>query len=106
MGCEKLKKKTSNLAKLERNRFSVFTDNLGFCYFCGLPRQDLHELLGGRNRLNSMKYGYVLPLCRSHHNMLHNNVVLIEEWKRKSQEHFEESHSRDEWLEVFKKNYL
>ena len=102
----KLKTKTNKLARLEKNRSSVFTDNLGFCFICGLPKQDLHELLGGRNRLNSIKWGYVIPLCRSHHQMLHNNTRLIEEYKQKCQRHFEKTHTRQEWLDIFKKNYL
>ena len=101
----KLKRTTASRAKLERNRYSVFTDNLNYCYFCGKPRTDLHEILYGSNRLNSMKYGYVLPLCREHHNSFHVNHVLTREWCKKCQEHFEKEYSKEDWLATFHRNY-
>lgn len=104
MGCDNMKKIRNNRAKLERNRFSVFTDDLEHCYFCKRPKDDLHEILYGSNRLNSMRYGYVLPLCREHHNMFHSNQALTKEWAKKCQEHFEENHQVT-WLDIFHKNY-
>lgn len=92
-------------ARLERNRFSIFTDDLDHCYFCGKPKEDLHEILYGTNRLNSMKYGYILPLCREHHQAFHNNRVLTKEWARKCQEHFEENHAIT-WVKTFHRNYI
>ena len=68
-----IKKKSSKLAKLERNRFSILTDDLEHCYICKrifeqiIPKDDLHEIFGGRNRQISMKMGWVAPLCRTHH---------------------------------------
>jgi len=94
--------KTDKLKKLEATRYSVFTDNLNKCYFCNEKREDFHELLAGRNRLNSIKYGYVLPVCRKHHKEIQYSL----EWKQKSQAHFELTHTREEWLSIFYKNYL
>lgn len=105
MGCRKMKKKSSKLATLERNRWSVFTDNLNWCYFCGKPIVEKHEILYGTNRVNSMKWGYVLPLCRFHHEMFHNNHKLTLEWQIKCQDHFCKEHSLKEWLEIFHTNY-
>ena len=68
-----IKKKSNKLAKLERNRFSILTDDLDHCYICKtmklreVPRQDLHEIFEGRNRQICMKYGFVAPLCRQCH---------------------------------------
>lgn len=94
--------KTSKLKKLESSRYSVFTTNLHKCYFCDNTKVELHELLAGRNRKNSIKYGYVLPVCREHHKEIQYNL----EWKQKSQAHFEKTHTREEWLSIFYKNYL
>jgi len=101
-----MKYKSKALKQLEDNRYSVFTTNLQKCYFCPKEKEDLHEILYGRNRRNSMKYGYVLPLCRSHHNSFHDNHVLTKRWCAKCQEHFEQTHSREEWLAVFHMNYI
>lgn len=97
-----MKYKSNKLKKLEQSRYSVFTSNLDKCYYCPNPRQDLHELLSGRNRLNSIKYGYVLPVCRKHHNL----IQYDNEWKKRCQTHFEKTHTREEWLSIFYRNYL
>ena len=68
-----IKKKSNKLAKLERNRFSILTNDLEHCYICKtmklreVPRQDLHEIWEGRNRQICMKHGFVAPLCRACH---------------------------------------
>lgn len=97
-----MKKKSNKLAKLERNRFSVFTDNLKKCYFCPNSAIEKHEILAGSNRQNSMRYGYVLPVCRFHHDRIQYDL----EWKKKCQRHFEQTHTREEWISIFHKNYL
>ena len=68
-----IKKKSNKLAKLERNRFSILTEDLDHCYICKtmklreVSRQDLHEIYPGRNRKICMRYGFVAPLCRECH---------------------------------------
>lgn len=57
----KMHNKSKKLTKLERNRASVFTDDLEHCYLCGKKKNDLHEIFGGRNRLNSIKYNLAFP---------------------------------------------
>ena len=101
-----MRKVSTKRARLERNRYSVFTEDLDHCYFCGKPRTDLHEILYGANRFNSMKYGYIFPLCREHHNMFHNNHVLTKQWSAKCQKHFEQKYSLKDWMNTFHKNYL
>lgn len=91
---------------LEQNRTSIFTDDLLYCYVCGKPREDLHEILYGSNRLNSIRAGYVLPLCREHHRMFHLNRELTKRWSKECQKRFEQEHTRDEWLNIFHRNYL
>lgn len=39
-----IKKKTSKLQKLEKNRFSILTNNLEKCYICGKNKDDLNEV--------------------------------------------------------------
>ena len=103
----KLRSKSNKLAKLERNRKSVFTDDLEHCILCGKKKNDLHEIFGGRNRLNSIKYNLVLPLCRECHSLNQNNPFFNDHWHKIGQEYFEcNIGSRNEFLKVFRRNYL
>ena len=106
MGCEKMQKIKYRRKVLEQNRTSIFTDDLLHCYVCGKPREDLHEIIYGTNRINSIRAGYVLPLCRQCHQAFHSNRVLTKKWTQKCQQDFEKNHSRIEWLMIFHRNYL
>ena len=104
---QKMKTKSNKLANLERKRFSVFTDNMDKCYFCDNTRMDKHEIYRGKNRTNSMKFGFVLPLCRVHHNMYQDDVLFNKYWHEFAQKFFEEHYgTREEFISIFRKNYL
>lgn len=100
-----MKNKSSKLAKLENNRYSIITDNLNYCIICGKPKQDLNEIFGGRNRQNSMKYGLVIPMCRNCHIKYTNDADMQLEWKKLGQEVFEDTYN-EEFIDIFKRNYL
>ena len=103
----KMHNKSKKLTKLEKNRKSVFTDDLEHCYLCGKKKNDLHEIFGGRNRLNSIKYNLVLPLCRECHSLNQNNPFFNDYWHKRGQEYFEcNISSRGEFIKVFRRNYL
>lgn len=103
----KMHNKSKKLTKLERNRKSVFTDNLDICYLCGKKKNDLHEVFGGRNRINSIKYNFILPLCRECHSSNQNNAIFNDYWHRQGQLYWEEFiGSREEFIKVFRRNYL
>lgn len=73
---KKIKQKSSKLAKLERNRYSIITYNLDICYICKSHKKDhLDEVFGGRNRQTSMKYGLVIPICFKCHRILTDNPL-------------------------------
>lgn len=102
-----IKRKSSKLAKLERNRKSIFTDDLEHCYLCGQAKQEIHEIFCGRNRLNSIKYNLTLPLCHKCHSLNQNNAPFNDFWHKRGQTYFEENiGSREEFLRIFRKNYL
>lgn len=104
---EKTIKKNLKIARLERNRKSVFTTDLAKCIICGKPKQNLHEIFMGRNRQNSMKYAFVIPVCIGHHRICHNNIQIQEFWRKKGQLYFEKSiGSREEFISIFGMNYL
>ena len=104
----KLKNRTSKQAKLERNRFSILTNDLDHCIICGAKKDHLHEIFFGRNRANSIKYGLVIPLCSMHHIEIHKNKEWQDYWHIVAQKRFMEYYHKsiDEFIEIFKINYL
>ena len=102
----KLEKKTYKQTKLERNRFSILTNDLEHCIICGVKKEHLHEVFFGRNRLNSIRYGLVIPLCSMHHIEMHKNKEWQEYWHKKGQQAFIAYYPDIDFLEIFKFNYL
>jgi len=98
--------KSNRLAKLERNRFSVLTDDLEHCYVCGKRKVHIHEVFGGRNRQVSMKNGFCVPVCFECHCKTESDMEFDKGLKRECQMKFEEIHSRSEFLEIIDENYL
>ena len=84
-----INKRTTKQAKVERNRFSLFTDDLSVCIICGKPKDHLHEVFFGSNRQNSMRYGLVIPVCFKCHRIIHNDSNLQDMWHIRGQEIFE-----------------
>jgi len=99
-------KKNKTIAKLERDRFSILTNDLTKCIICGKKKEHLHEVYSGRNRSNSMKYGCVLPLCSNCHLEIHNNSVLSNHYKVLAQQAFIKVYPYLDFVEIFKRNYL
>lgn len=103
-----MRTKSKKLSKLEKERFSVFYDDLSLCMNCGSTYiMTKHEVFEGRNRINSMKYGFVLPLCMRCHQELQEDISFNDKWKKKGQMYFEEHiGTRDDFLSIFRRNYL
>lgn len=100
-----MKYKTNKLRRLENSRKeSLFTNDMDHCYLCGLPKDDIHEVYQGRNRINSIKYKLVIPLCRFCHSNLHNNYELINQLRKQGQILFEQNYDID-FVSIFYKNY-
>ena len=102
----KLKNRTSKQAKLERDRFSILTNDLDHCVICGSNKDHLHEVFYGRNRLNSIKYGLVIPLCSLHHMEMHKNIDWQDYWHKKGQKAFIANYPYLDFSDIFKTNYL
>lgn len=103
----KMHNKSKKLTKLEKNRKSVFTEDLEHCYLCSKKKNDLHEVFGGRNRINSIKYNFILPLCRECHSSNQNNPIFNDYWHKQGQLYWEEFiGTREEFIRVFRRNYL
>jgi len=102
-----MKYKTNKLRNLEKNRFSVFYEDLTTCMNCGSTYQmTKHEIFEGRNRRNSMIYGFVLPLCFNCHRKLQENQEFSSYWQNKAQTYFEKNiGTREEFIKIFRRNY-
>ena len=101
-----MKKKSSKLAKLERQRYSILTDDLKHCFICGAMPVDMHEIYGGGNRRVSMQNGFCIPLCRQHHQSITLSAEMSLLFKQRCQQAFEQNHSREEFMSLIKRNYL
>lgn len=100
------KQKSSKLVKLERNRFSLFTDDLEHCIICNKKKKHMHEIFCGRNRQNSMRYGLCLPICELCHKKYQNSAVFNLKWHKKGQAMFNKTYPNLKFEDIFKKNYL
>lgn len=85
------------------------SNNKGYCIRCGSPyKTALHEPIMGRNRQASIKYNLRVPLCFTCHRFAHDepsqeyNEMLKIEMQRK----FEETHTRQEFIRIFGRNYI
>ena len=90
----------------DSERFSIIQDSMENCYFCRMPKQDIHECINGPFREKSKAYGLCVGLCRKHHDMVHKNGKETKELKQLAQRVFEEKYSHELWIKEFRKNYL
>ena len=100
-----IKKKSAKLSKLENNRFSIITNDLKHCIVCGKEKNHLHEVFPGASRINSIKYGMVIPVCVNCHQELHKNGKLTMYYKRLAQTRFEEYYKDIDFVSIFHKNF-
>lgn len=102
-----IRKVTDKQKELNKNRFSIFTNDFNKCYYCKKSKKeneklDLHEVYGGSNRTRSIKNGFVIPLCR----MCHSNEEIIRRLRIIIQKEYEKTHTRQEFIQIFSKNYI
>ena len=81
------------------------------CFLCGrVTGLQLHHVMSGTaNRRLSDQYGLVVWLCMDHHtgpDGVHMDRKKGDSLKRLAQIAFEARHGHDEWMNVFRKNYL
>lgn len=98
-----MKKKSSKLAKLERQRDKDIIKS-GKCEFCGreCKRLDPHEVYGGSNRQRSIKYKFIKLICRE----CHSNEKIIAQLRKDVQREFEKTHTREQFIAIIGQSYL
>lgn len=89
---------------------SILATQKGTCFFCKrqVPTEE-HHIFGGPNRKNSEKYGLKVDLCPYCHRLsrfsVHNGGMLLHILHEVGQQAFEKEHTREEFIEIFGKNY-
>jgi hypothetical protein len=82
-----------------------------YCIICGTPYAALHEIYFGKNSQISKEYGFQVRLCINHHtgmNGVHGKWGhrLDGMLKEAAQRKFEETHTRDEFMNIIGRNYI
>ena len=115
---KKIQKRTSKLLNLENNRYSIIYNDLTACAECGLKNGaydyinneyiiiSKNEVFEGAYRQLSIKYGMVCPFCQKCHDRFHNDVLFNLEYKTMFQREFINSHSKEEFISIFKQDYI
>lgn len=91
---------------------SIVENTTEECYVCGAARPlERHHIYGGNpGRKLSERYGLTIHLCCFHHRDskegVHFNKALREQLQEEGQRAFEKIHTREEFLEVFGRNYI
>lgn len=98
-----IKKKSSKLAKLERQRDKNLTKE-GICEYCGnySKRLDPHEIYGGSNRQRSIKHKFVKLICPK----CHSNEKIIKQLRIDTQKEYEKTHTREDFIKIIGKSYI
>ena len=81
------------------------------CFITGSTiNLESHHLFGNSNRENSEKYGLKVWLRHDWHNEppygVHQNAETAQYLHEVGQRAFEETHSREEFVKIFGRNYL
>lgn len=95
---------------------SLLQQDREYCYLCdkdGIYNNyflQKHHIFHGPNKNNSEREGLYVALCVAHHEYgpqaVHTNRQVELDLKREAQQIFEETHSHEEFMAIFGKNYL
>jgi len=100
-------KPKKSLIEKQNKRFSIINHSLLICAECGSKNGVAkNEVFEGAKRGVSMSNGFVVPLCRDCHRRFHNDRNFAMKYKKLYQSKFEETHTREEFLNLVHHNYL
>ena len=95
---------------------SIIQSDREYCYLCdkaGIYNNyflQKHHVFGSSNRNNSEREGLYVALCVAHHEYgpqaVHTNHEEDLSLKKEAQEIYESTHSHEEFMAIFGKNYL
>lgn len=110
-------KNTRKSKKRKVHKASILHEKDGTCYLCMLNGDyrihrytEEHHIYGGVNRAISEANGFKCHLCLDHHRngpeAVHNNMENMRLLQRECQRAYEETHTREEFMELIGRNYL
>lgn len=86
---------------------SVMQADPNVCFYCSnYGTHDTHHVFNGAFRKKSEKDGFVVRLHHSCHMYIHEHPGAAIDMKRKAQEIYERTHTREEFMERYEKSYL
>ena len=96
------------MSDYEFNRINKLRDegNKDECVNCGSKAHETHHVFFGPNRKHSEKFRLTIRLCYSCHKLIHKNSNLALYYKEIFQRIFELKYSREEFTDIFGRNYL
>ena len=106
---KKMRVKSSELAKLEKNRFSIIYKDLTKCCVphCNCTTNiQKNEVYEGAYRQRSIKYGMITPFCEYHHRLFHNDILFNLKFKVIFQIEFMKTHNLEDFINIFGQNYI
>ena len=93
--------------KKRQRKSSIVQSDLSKCLVCGSLNPDIHEIFSGTaNRQKSIDHDLYVALCRTHHEEAHKNGALTKWLHETGQKAFEQTHTRQEFIKTFGRNYL
>ena len=87
------------------------TDDLEHCFVCGRSPVQIHHCIFGTRRKMSDSDGLIVPLCMDHHigskeGVHGQNYALRRALMQQAQLVYEKTHTREQFMERYGKNYL
>jgi hypothetical protein len=92
--------------KKHRAKKNPVPTDQSLCRYHSTAYASTHEVFGGINRQNSIKYNMQVKLCLECHTRAHRDKQFALQLKREYQQIFESIYSREKFVEVFGRNYL
>lgn len=109
--------KTKTKKRYQKHKASILQAKDGRCYICMKNGSDRlwpivhkHHAFLGANRKIAEAEGLYVFLCPAHHEFgadaVHRNYDMIREIQRDAQTAYEETHTRQQFMILFGRNYL
>lgn len=104
--------------KRKQHKKSILQEKDGRCYLCMILNNDYrihrvlhkHHIYGGPLRDISEAEGFTVDLCVNHHEFakeaVHENHGNLRLLQRICQMKYEETHTRQQWMDLIGRNYL
>lgn len=104
--------------KRKKHKKSILQEKDGRCYLCIILNNDYrihrvtheHHIYGGPLRNISEAEGFKVHLCVNHHEFakeaVHENHENLRLLQKICQKKYEETHTRQQWMELIGRNYL